>query len=161
MFWPLSERLLSFLLNQIPSSQAQQRWTGYLGVQCPFCLLLPATQGSFHRAGPKNKQLHPPATTQHSSAIRQLTFSKTKRDRVGSRKPKHELSELMTKAIRPTLGKAISFQNECSPGSDSLGKKEKRKKKSKQLKSLNFNSFGKLVRPSLSGNQHNSPSEFA
>ena len=52
---------------------------------------------------------------------RLLTFSKTKRDSVGSRKPKPELSEVMTKDIKATLGKMMSFQNECFPGSDSVG----------------------------------------
>ena len=52
---------------------------------------------------------------------RLLTFSKTKRDSVGSRKPKQELNEVMTKDKKATLGKVMSFQNECFPLSDSLG----------------------------------------
>lgn len=50
-----------------------------------------------------------------------LTFSKTKRERIGSRKPKQELRAMMTQAMRPTLGKVTSFQKECSPRSDSWG----------------------------------------
>lgn len=87
-------------------------------------------KSSFHQEGPKSKQLYPPSTVESSLTIRLPTFSRTKRDSVGSRKPKHELSELMTKAMSATLGKVMSFQNECSPGSESLGKNLKKNKKS-------------------------------
>lgn len=83
--------------------------------------------GVFLQRGPQSKQVHPPSTVQSSLTSRLLTFSRTKRDRVGSRKPKHELRELMTKAISAILGNVMSFQNECSPGSESKGKKSKKR----------------------------------
>ena len=95
--------------------------TDYPGVHFSPGLLLTAHQRTSHPAEPKSKLLCPLPTMQSSSAIRVLTFFKTKRDRVGSRKPKHALNELMTKDIRATLGKLMSFQNECSLGSDSSG----------------------------------------
>jgi hypothetical protein len=64
-----------------------------------------------------------------------LTFSMTKRDRVGSRKPKQELREMITKARRPILGKVTSFQKDCFPGSDSWVKNRNRDTSS-QLPSL-------------------------
>lgn len=103
----------------------------------PYAVLT-ATQSSLHKAEPKSKQTHPPSTVQSSLTIRLPTFSRTKRERVGSRKPKHELSELMTKAMSATLGRVISFQNECLPGSESLGKNLKKEKKIRVVHNVNL-----------------------
>lgn len=125
-------------IRPLVKGMSQREGTGYPGVQFSPCLLLTATQRSFHKTWPKSKQSYPLSTVQSSLTVRLPTFSRTKRDRVGSRKPKHALSELMTKAMRATLGKVMSFQNECSPGSESSGKNLKKKKKIRVIKILTY-----------------------
>lgn len=78
MFKPLSERLPSLTQNQIPSSGASNKGTGYLSVQFSFCLLLVATQRTSHPAGPQSKQLCLLPTTWSSSAIRLLYLLQNK-----------------------------------------------------------------------------------
>lgn len=48
------------------------------------------------------------------------TFFKTKRDMVGSRKPKHPLNENIVRHRSAIFGRAISFQNESLLGVDSV-----------------------------------------
>lgn len=44
----------------------------------------------------------------------------------------------MTKAMSATLGRVISFQNECLPGSESLGKNLKKEKKIRVVHNVNL-----------------------
>lgn len=126
MFGPLGEKLLSLALNQTPGERDVTEGGDRLCWGVDLILSPHSHSESFYRVGPQSKQVHPPSTVQSSLTSRLLTFSRTKRDRVGSRKPKHELRELMTKAISAILGNVMSFQNECSPGSESKGKKSKK-----------------------------------